>query len=240
MANNDFSRFIKKGVQYFWDPLPKNEDASQIWCLGRSYDSRYQPARLQKATGTSPPATSEYAGSHADSAVVTEPQAKAEDTAPSVEEAEAKNQADLSKSEEEALGWPPEFLDDLESRIWLTYRSGFPPIPKSSEPGAASSMSFSTKLRNLGNQGGFTSDTGWGCMIRSGQSMLANTLGMLRLGRDWRKGQQEEEHKALLALFTDSPDAPFSIHKFVEHGAQACGKHPGEWFGPSATARCIQ
>jgi cysteine protease ATG4 len=20
----------------------------------------------------------------------------------------------------------------------------------------------------------------------------------------------------------------------------ACGKHPGEWFGPSATARCIQ
>jgi cysteine protease ATG4 len=26
----------------------------------------------------------------------------------------------------------------------------------------------------------------------------------------------------------------------VEHGAASCGKHPGEWFGPSATARCVQ
>jgi hypothetical protein len=41
-------------------------------------------------------------------------------------------------------------------------------------------------------------------------------------------------------LFADDPKAPFSIHKFVEHGASACGKHPGEWFGPSATAMCIQ
>jgi cysteine protease ATG4 len=41
-------------------------------------------------------------------------------------------------------------------------------------------------------------------------------------------------------LFADDPRAPFSIHRFVEHGAAACGKHPGEWFGPSATARCIQ
>jgi len=46
--------------------------------------------------------------------------------------------------------------------------------------------------------------------------------------------------RELLALFADDPKAPFSIHKFVEHGAAACDKHPGEWFGPSATARCIQ
>lgn len=25
----------------------------------------------------------------------------------------------------------------------------------------------------------------------------------------------------------------------MEHGAAACDTHPGEWFGPSATARCI-
>ncbi len=41
-------------------------------------------------------------------------------------------------------------------------------------------------------------------------------------------------------MFADDPKAPFSIHKFVEHGASACGKHPGEWFGPSATARCTK
>jgi len=43
-----------------------------------------------------------------------------------------------------------------------------------------------------------------------------------------------------VSLFADSPDAPFSIHRFVQHGASACGKHPGQWFGPSATASCIK
>jgi cysteine protease ATG4 len=41
-------------------------------------------------------------------------------------------------------------------------------------------------------------------------------------------------------MFADDPRAPFSIHNFVRHGATACGKFPGEWFGPSATAQCIQ
>jgi cysteine protease ATG4 len=31
--------------------------------------------------------------------------------------------------------------------------------------------------------GGFSSDTGWGCMIRSGQSLLANAILITRLGR---------------------------------------------------------
>jgi len=77
-------------------------------------------------------------------------------------------------------------------------------------------------------------------MIRSGQSLLANSLVMLRLGRDWRRGSSNDEERKILSLFADDPKAPYSIHKFVEHGATACGKHPGEWFGPSATARCIQ
>ena len=241
MANTDFTRFSKKVVQYFWDPLPKNEDPSPIWCLGRSYDSRYQESRQVKAPGTSPSAHSDSSTSQADSAVVTGGQDKAaEEPAESRTDELAKSQADLSRSEEEALGWPSEFLDDLESRIWLTYRNNFPPIAKSSDPAATSGISFATKLRNLGNQAGFSSDTGWGCMIRSGQSLLANAVSTLRLGGDWRRGQREEEHRDVLSLFADAPGAPFSIHKFVEHGAQACGKHPGEWFGPSATARCIR
>ena len=77
-------------------------------------------------------------------------------------------------------------------------------------------------------------------MIRSGQSLLANALSVLQLGRNWRRGYKEGDHKDLLSLFADAPESPFSIHKFVEHGAKACGKYPGEWFGPSATARCIQ
>ncbi|KAJ5053565.1 Cysteine protease atg4 [Penicillium rubens] len=41
-------------------------------------------------------------------------------------------------------------------------------------------------------------------------------------------------------MFADHPEAPFSIHRFVNRGAESCGKYPGEWFGPSATAKCIQ
>lgn len=240
MANNEFARFSRKVVQYFWDPLPKNEDTSPIWCLGRSYDSRYHEPRHSSVPGSSPSANSESSASQADSAVVTNANVKSEDEEESHTDAMAKSQIDLTRSEEEQLGWPPEFLDDLESRIWMTYRSNFASIAKSSDPVATTGMSFATKLRSLGSPGGFSSDTGWGCMIRSGQSLLANTLCTLKLGRDWRRGEMEQEHKDLLSLFADTPEAPFSIHKFVEHGAHACGKHPGEWFGPSAAARCLQ
>lgn len=57
---------------------------------------------------------------------------------------------------------------------------------------------------------------------------------------DWRRGDLPEEERKLIQLFADDPRAPYSIHNFVQHGAKACGKYPGEWFGPSATARCIQ
>lgn len=57
---------------------------------------------------------------------------------------------------------------------------------------------------------------------------------------EWRRGMNEHEERELLARFADDPRAPYSIHNFVRHGAVACGKYPGEWFGPSATARCIQ
>lgn len=56
----------------------------------------------------------------------------------------------------------------------------------------------------------------------------------------WRRGTKDREEKEILSLFADDPRAPYSIHSFVRHGATACGKYPGEWFGPSATARCIQ
>ncbi len=117
---------------------------------------------------------------------------------------------------------------------------------------------------SFGDQSGFSSDTGWGCMIRSGQSLLANALIINRLGRGrlqrpplvyggcplhpgWltpvKTGADQKDpgaERAILSQFADDPRAPYSLHCFVNHGSNACGKYPGEWFGPSATARCIQ
>ncbi|KAL2816358.1 hypothetical protein BJX63DRAFT_420082 [Aspergillus granulosus] len=136
--------------------------------------------------------------------------------------------------------WPEGFLSDFESRIWMTYRSNFTPIPKESNQEGNSSLTLTVRLRSqLLESQGFTTDTGWGCMIRSGQSLLANAMAILSLGRDWRRDESREEVQ-LLSLFADTPEAPFSIHNFVKYGSEFCGKHTGEWFGPSATARCIR
>jgi cysteine protease ATG4 len=237
---NDFARISKRAVEFIFDRPPRNDDSSPIWCLGKSYDSSHIDVRSIASTGSSPSGRSDAAVSHPDSAVADDVSLQPREQTDE-ELVKTFDQVQVSKSmDEEDLGWPSEFLDDFESRIWMTYRSGFAPIAKSSDPAASAAMSFTTKMRNLANQGGFTSDAGWGCMIRSGQSLLANTVLTLRLGRDWRRGQKQKEHEELLSLFADTPEAPFSIHKFVEHGAQACGTYPGQWFGPSATARCIR
>jgi hypothetical protein len=87
-------------------------------------------------------------------------------------------------SETTGKAWPEAFISDFGSRQWMTYRSNFTPIPRAKSPEAASSMTLSVRLRSqLMDSQGFTSDTGWGCMIRSGQSLLANTFAILLLGR---------------------------------------------------------
>ncbi|KAI9707261.1 MAG: Cysteine protease atg4 [Candelina mexicana] len=229
----EFPRY-KRIVQYFWDPEPRNDDTnnSPIWCLGRQYnggsDSASGPVaeRSSLRGSTSPELTQNSSLATKDATDRTVDQG-------------------LSYDESRGGGnnglWPSPFLDDIESRIWLTYRSNFSPIPRSRDKMSHSAMTFAVRLRSqLIDQGGFSSDAGWGCMIRSGQCLLANALLISRLGRDWRRGHQESEERQLISMFADDPQAPFSIHRFVEHGASACEKHPGEWFGPSATARCIQ
>ncbi|KAF1351874.1 putative autophagy cysteine endopeptidase Atg4 [Delphinella strobiligena] len=242
MNGNDIVRAGRRFMQYVWDPPPRNEDDSPIWCLGERYDSHPIPTKTENQGGTASVASTSYSESshsNADSKLsTTNDEDKTRDSA-AVAEDESFEKIE-AQDEGADNGWPTAFLDDVESKIWLTYRQDFAHIPTSTDPKATGGMSFGTRLKMLGNKGGFSSDTGWGCMIRSGQSLLANALVMIELGRDWRRGQDAQAEAKLLSLFADDPDAPFSIHRFVEHGASACGKHPGEWFGPSATARCIQ
>ncbi|KAA8894136.1 hypothetical protein FN846DRAFT_443007 [Sphaerosporella brunnea] len=146
---------------------------------------------------------------------------------------------------EAATIWPPGFLADFESRIWLTYRSEFPAIPRSATAGGGGQigqLSLMTTMRSHlpANAAGFTSDQGWGCMIRSGQCVLANALQILQYGREWRKSTPATlDEKALLSLFADTPSAPYSIHNFVSQG-ESRDIRSGQWFGPTPTAQCIK
>ncbi len=182
MTNVDFGRY-KRIVQYFWDPEPKNDDAAggPIWCLGEQYMSEVAPSEPPRNNSASSDASSsrKETGSSFSSAELITP-----NTSISSSPEDVLAYGDAKGAPPDDGGWPPPFLDDFESRIWLTYRSHFPPIPKSRDPAAASTMSIGVRLRSqLLEQGGFTSDSGWGCMIRSGQCLLANALLMLRLGR---------------------------------------------------------
>ena len=178
MSNVDFGRY-RKIVKYFWDPEPHNDDPSQspIWCLGREYTARpWSRGGRSKSTQHTP--DNDSPSRHREEGSYVTPE-KTDHVCANGGRETSPGRAD----EEEEGGWPREFLDDFESKIWFTYRSGFPAIKKSTDPKASASMSLSVRLRSQLDQGGFTSDTGWGCMIRSGQSLLANALLMLRLGR---------------------------------------------------------
>lgn len=81
-------------------------------------------------------------------------------------------------------GWPSSFYHDFYSRVALTYRSNFPPIPATT-PASGLLTSLSTSFGRGGprTSEGLSTDTGWGCMLRTGQSMLANALVSVHLGR---------------------------------------------------------
>lgn len=141
---------------------------------------------------------------------------------------------------------PENFLNDLNAKFWFTYRSGFPLIER--DKNGPSPLSFGSILRgtlDIGNiNKGFTTDSGWGCMIRTSQSLLANTLLFLELGRSWNLNNVSstdlKKHWDIVEQFADTPSASFSIHNYVLSAAKYCGKKPGEWFGPSNAAKSIQ
>ncbi|KAK5942534.1 Cysteine protease atg4 [Knufia obscura] len=253
MNSVDYKRFVR----YFYDPAPRFDEDSgaSIWLLGKEYTSSSPQQSITTTDREDVVEIESSADSHdpseaTASTTVTEDQdpkdTKPRDSTDDIHRVEGQNLPSLSNDPNDG-GWPLAFIDDFESRIWMTYRNNFPPIPRSQDPSVSTSMTFAVRLRNLTEKEGFTSDTGWGCMIRSGQSLLANSLLLLHAGRSWRlkTSQRPPESSVsttqsqILSLFADHPTAPFSIHRFVSHGAASCNKHPGQWFGPSATASCI-
>ncbi|KAJ3921692.1 cysteine protease [Lentinula edodes] len=157
-----------------------------------------------------------------------------------------------SKDLKPGANWPPDFYADFTSRIWLTYRSHFPPIRDTLGPSSPTSTMTNRSKWNwtvggLGGEKGWTSDSGWGCMLRTGQSLLANSLLFMHLGRDWRVPPSPEMTREyamyvqIVTWFLDTPSelAPFSVHRMALAGKDL-GKDVGMWFGPSTAAGAIR
>lgn len=143
----------------------------------------------------------------------------------------------------------PEIAAAVNSRIWFTYRAGFEPIEKADTgPGPltfARSMIFNASPNNtisgFFNTQSFLTDVGWGCMIRTSQSLLANALQTVSLGRDFEFSGSSAGLKEILALFGDNYVSPLSLHNFIQAASRLpLQVKPGEWFGPSAASLSIQ
>ena len=113
-------------------------------------------------------------------------------------------------------------LKHMLSMYHLTYRYDFPPLAS------------------------FTTDVGWGCMLRSGQMLMSHVFSRHRIQKGWRFSDHVQSHTPLdsayfqtLEMFIDTPDAPFSIHKIATCGAQM-DIPIGQWFGPSTLCHALR
>jgi cysteine protease ATG4 len=188
IAAVDLGRY-RRIVQMFWDPEPTNDRERNVpvWCLGSSYvlnkglPRKDATAATPKDDGAETPPSQDYVKPDVPANGLT----AAPDTPPDSASSSFDSSLAYDASASEDGGWPPAFLEDFESKIWMTYRSEFASIPRSTDPRSVLALSFSMRIKSqlLVDQNGFSSDSGWGCMIRSGQSLLANAMLMYRLGR---------------------------------------------------------
>lgn len=139
------------------------------------------------------------------------------------------------------------FKKDFVTKIWMTYRRDWNDVMQSDMKSLSPLGNFSMGSSN--NTVAYTSDCGWGCMIRSGQMLLAQALVVHFLGRGWRydpdtqlySTTEDHIHRKIIRWFGDqrSKNSPFSIHKMVELGKKN-GKRIGEWYGPGSVAHVIK
>ncbi|XP_055678965.1 cysteine protease ATG4C [Lutzomyia longipalpis] len=215
-------------VKYGWSgKLKANFSKEQpIWLLGRCYHRKFSPPPSMESSVELNPVSMETRfrdGEHLHQVVEgLDPEAVHELGTDVMDE----QNGDTSWEEEGIEAFKRDFI----SRIWMTYRREFPAMPAL-------------------NGGQFTSDCGWGCMLRSGQMMLAQGLVSHFLGRNWRwdpdtqifATQEDNLHRKIIKWFGDvsSRNSPFSIHSLVTLG-QESGKKPGDWYAPGAVAHLLR
>lgn len=102
-----------------------------------------------------------------------------------------------------------------EKLLFLTYRNCFPKLPN-----------------------GSTTDSYWGCLVRTGQMVLAQTLMRFYAGgvSIIPDGEAAALRDRVKPLFMDSPRAPLGIHS-IEHEAHELGVKYARWLSP--TQACL-
>ena len=116
--------------------------------------------------------------------------------------------------------------DDESSLFWFTYRCDFPRIAPYS----------------------FTTDAGWGCMLRSAQMMLGQALRMHYHSREWRPPQSLAKRRldpfvrrvlTWMADFPSKSENVYSLHNMVAAGIAQYQVLPGEWWGPGTVSHVL-
>ncbi|KAJ1980396.1 hypothetical protein H4R35_001145 [Dimargaris xerosporica] len=96
----------------------------------------------------------------------------------------------------------------------------------------------------------YTSDSGWGCMHRTSQMMLANAFAHIMLGLGWRTrpswhlaAEQVAAYLSIASWFSSDyqPTSHYSIQRMSLEGVQHPFEVPiGGWFGPSVAAHVLK
>ncbi len=133
---------------------------------------------------------------------------------------------DVPDAERREAGTLEDFFTAFQSRFWFTYRRDMPRLAPSI----------------------LTSDAGFGCMVRAGQSLMAEALARVALGPSWSLpavlGGDEATlaaYKGVVRLFLDVPSAaaPFSLPNLVAAGSQL-GVPIGQFFTPTILTRALR
>ncbi|PVV03627.1 hypothetical protein BB560_001890 [Smittium megazygosporum] len=119
--------------------------------------------------------------------------------------------------------YPTKFVDRFQNLIWCTYRYNCRPLDPSN----------------------FTTDAGWGCMLRAGQTLLAQALQYHYFGKDynmdWNNMEERLQYLKIIKMFIDDEhqSSICSIYRMSELG-KTQGMSVGEWFGPNGTCNIIK